>query len=448
MVASFATSANYVRPVAQAVGKIPLSGFAAGNEPLIEPRLAGTARRSEPLALQGMPLKSVCEDLPVSNTNVAVEEAPSSKSPWKPPQFELHLPVPDFARFLSPKLGEKVSHTYQRIRHRMSPTKRLRRTKKHQASITPGSKSATTPAPPDTKDGKTTSNFPVPPHPRTPAPLRNRKEEGLVKWCEEAGLDSIEGLHEALLSEVEDLDQLRDLVSTSWDTLMEALGPLGLKGIRLKKVHSALGSLAQEAKAFERTIEGEGAFTYREGVLERALIAPIDLDTSITHEAAQLHAMPPPRRPKIGDLRRPANPFPTKASELPRAAAPPAHNKYVREAKARTNAALEGSVDAKDQSEAMKKAIHNGEGKREHWGSPRTAHGHRMREHDLRAQDRISRIHTACCAMHAPLLPLPSYVSCTILLVHSSRAQAQLAAARIVGSKGTRRLGSDVRGWE
>ena len=99
----------------------------------------------------------------------------------------------------------------------------------------------------------------------------------------------------------------------------------------------ALQSLKAEAKLIEKEADAT-QFTFREGVLERALVAPLDLDTSVTHEAAQMQK--PPTRPMIGDLRRAANPEPLKYKELPRAAKPPQHVKYVSEARAvaRTNA--------------------------------------------------------------------------------------------------------------
>ena len=81
------------------------------------------------------------------------------------------------------------------------------------------------------------------------------------------------------------------------------------------------------------------ALEWREGVLERALDAPLDLGTSVTHEAAQLQAVP--MRPRIGDFKtmKHVNPEPPKYANLPRAANPPQHNAEKR-LKPRTNAAL------------------------------------------------------------------------------------------------------------
>lgn len=338
------------------VGSIPLKGHTL-FEPLTEMRPEDTTRkgRASRNMFKGSPMKAMpgsAGSKPGDHKENATAEEQST--PWKPPAFQLHLPTPDFGRFLSPGLGlgEKATHTYARIRNRVSPTKRIRRPKKDKAAAalnTPGSGAPSTAR----VDNKTPSNkTPGSNHsfaaPRTPAPAREHKENAIVVWCQDAGLDGIDGLSDVLLSEAEDLNKLREQVENNWDGLMAALVPLDLKGIKIRKVRAALGALKTEAQAFQP----EAAMTWREGVQERILHAPLDLGTSVTSEAAQLQ--PVPMRPKIGDLRRAANAEPPKYANLPRAVAPPEHNKENR-AKARTNAGLaEASASGKPNREALK----------------------------------------------------------------------------------------------
>ena len=58
---------------------------------------------------------------------------------------------------------------------------------------------------------------------------------------------------------------------------------------------------------------------WRDGVMERPLNQPLDLGTSVTREQCKIA---PPPRPKIGDLRMPANPEPPRFKPRTKSEAP------------------------------------------------------------------------------------------------------------------------------
>ena len=138
---------------------------------------------------------------------------------------------------------------------------------------------------------------------RTPA-ARPAGEMGIANWLENAGLGRVHGLIEALLTVAKDLDSLRDVEQSRFD---HAIGPLKLKpkGIKYKKLQSALGVLKGEVAAFVPNL-GATEPEWVDGKLERPLLAPLDHDTSVTR--VTIADMPAPKLPKIGDLRMPANP--------------------------------------------------------------------------------------------------------------------------------------------
>ena len=198
------------------------SGHAAGIEPLTELR-GGNKGALQEDTLGPLTGQLSFDDPHAGTPGAGGHKMGSSKTPWRPPQFQLHLPTPDFGRFLSPQLGTTVSHTYKRIRSRVSPTKRLRRGKVK----TPGT--GGDPKTPGPREGASEDAAApvIPSAPLTPAPLRQHKEKALVQWTQEAGVDTVEGLQEILLSEVEDLEHLKDVVENDWDSLMQALAPAG-----------------------------------------------------------------------------------------------------------------------------------------------------------------------------------------------------------------------------
>ena len=88
--------------------------------------------------------------------------------------------------------------------------------------------------------------------------------------------------------------------------MLIATAELGLKGVKARKLLAAVTALAQEHRCAFEPRKGNGDMEWRNGALERPLEAPLDLGTSITRVG--LADMPPPPRPRIGDLRLPANP--------------------------------------------------------------------------------------------------------------------------------------------
>ena len=107
--------------------------------------------------------------------------------------------------------------------------------------------------------------------------------------------------------------------------------PLAL-GIKERSGYAPLESLKAEAKLIEK----EADATQR---LRECPSAPSNASRP-RHLGDARRADAGHHRPMIGDLRRAANPEPLKYKELPRAAKPPQHVKYVSEARAvaRTNA--------------------------------------------------------------------------------------------------------------
>lgn len=142
---------------------------------------------------------------------------------------------------------------------------------------------------------------------RTPNP-RPPGEAGIANWLDNAGLGRVHGLLEALMSVSGDLDALRDVDDASF---VEAIAPLKLKpkGIKYKKLQAALATLKGEVAAFVPQLR-QAEPEWVEGKLEKPLVAPLDHHTSVTHVTNKDFAIP--ARPRIGDLRMPANPNPSK----------------------------------------------------------------------------------------------------------------------------------------
>ena len=144
---------------------------------------------------------------------------------------------------------------------------------------------------------------PTPPStPFTPAPARPPGEVAIEKWLEDLGLDRVDGLLACLLSVATSLQKLGE---TSESEVLLATSELGLKGVKARKLVAAVASLrAEYANAF--VPKRNTSLEWREGALARPLEAPLDMATSVTRVG--LSDMPPPPRPRIGDLRLPANP--------------------------------------------------------------------------------------------------------------------------------------------
>ena len=123
----------------------------------------------------------------------------------------------------------------------------------------------------------------------------------MKNWLEELGLERVDGLLEALLSVADGLPKLGEL---SESQLNAATAELYLRGVKARKLHAAVAALKSEHEsAFlpKRNTE----LAWRDGALERPLEAPLDIASSVTH--LTMADMPPPPRPRIGDLRMPAN---------------------------------------------------------------------------------------------------------------------------------------------
>ena len=124
-------------------------------------------------------------------------------------------------------------------------------------------------------------------------------ESGISTFLEALGLHMCHGLLEALLRKVHDLPALKDL---SEDALALAVAPLNLKpkGIKFKKLWSALEQLrAENSTIFVPTMVAEPEMQ-KNGMMERPLVQPLDYHTSVTHESASMDAMPAPPRPGLG----------------------------------------------------------------------------------------------------------------------------------------------------
>ena len=124
-------------------------------------------------------------------------------------------------------------------------------------------------------------------------------ESGIATFLEALGLHMCHGLLEALLRKVHDLPALKDL---SEDALALAVAPLNLKpkGIKFKKLWSALEQLrAENSTIFVPTMVAEPEMQ-KNGMMERPLVQPLDYHTSVTHESASMDAMPAPPRPGLG----------------------------------------------------------------------------------------------------------------------------------------------------
>ena len=156
--------------------------------------------------------------------------------------------------------------------------------------------------------------------PETPmGPSMPAGEAGLASWLREAGLERVYGLLDCLLfwkdGACDTLDKLREMPE---EDILEAVAPLKLKGIKRKKLLAAVATLKGEVqKAFVPKNLAE--MEWRDGVMERPLNQPLDLGTSVTREQCKIA---PPPRPKIGDLRMPANPEPPRFKPRTKSEAP------------------------------------------------------------------------------------------------------------------------------
>ena len=105
--------------------------------------------------------------------------------------------------------------------------------------------------------------------PQTPAPPPPPGEKGLKTWLEEAGLDKVYGLLDCLLfwrdGSLSSVDKLRDADNYE---ILEAIAPIKLKGIKMRKFIASLDTLRGEAAAF---VPERPAMEWRDGMMERAL---------------------------------------------------------------------------------------------------------------------------------------------------------------------------------
>jgi hypothetical protein len=128
-----------------------------------------------------------------------------------------------------------------------------------------------------------------------PKPIGHRPSAmAIAAWLLDAGLGGIEGLDHALTCIA---PTLTDLASLEDDAISAAVAPLGMKGVALKKMQAAIGMLRGEV--------GAAFGSARRPSAERSLLAPLDLGTSVTSEAAALSTMPP-RFPLVHPARLPA----------------------------------------------------------------------------------------------------------------------------------------------
>ena len=85
--------------------------------------------------------------------------------------------------------------------------------------------------------------------PKTPAPQRSPGELGIAKWLEELGLDEEDGLLEALVGAA---GRLTILGTLTQEEVVFAVSPVGLKGIKLRKLIAGL----KERSAFRTPTTG------------------------------------------------------------------------------------------------------------------------------------------------------------------------------------------------
>ena len=167
---------------------------------------------------------------------------------------------------------------------------------------TPGGDISSRRAPSGRRLSMNVAKTPAPPStPFTPAPARPVGELAIARWLEELGLDRTDGLLEALLSVADCLHKLGEISEVQ---LNAATAELYLRGVKARKLHAAVAALKSEHEsAFlpKRNTE----LAWKDGALERPLEAPLDMASSVTH--LSMADMPPPPRPRIGDLRMPAN---------------------------------------------------------------------------------------------------------------------------------------------
>ena len=150
--------------------------------------------------------------------------------------------------------------------------------------------------------------------PLCPCDLRR----AILGWLEANQLGRVPGLLEALMdSGATNLDALKEL---SDEAFAEAIKPLKLKpkGLKYKKLVGALRVLRGEELAF--VPKNLPDLEWRDGALERPLLVPLDHHSSVTHIG--MTAMPPPPRPRIGDLRGPAKAFAMRDGERRKSAGP------------------------------------------------------------------------------------------------------------------------------
>ena len=93
---------------------------------------------------------------------------------------------------------------------------------------------------------------PAPP-PVTPAPPRPAGEVAVQNWLEDSGLMEMDGLLSALVVVAPDLTRLSQL---SDEKLLDALKPLKLRSLKIRKIHAAIIVLRQEREAFVRSTIG------------------------------------------------------------------------------------------------------------------------------------------------------------------------------------------------
>ena len=191
----------------------------------------------------------------------------------------------------APKTGQSAANSlYQRLKKRGTPIVNGIR-----AALTPGSALKI----------KAKHGTPGTAVAETP-PARPAGVAGISAWLDNVNLGLVPGLLEAVLTVATDLEALRRVDQARFDA---AIAPLKLKpkGIKYKKLQAELATLKGEVAAFVPKLAATEPEWFN-GQLERPLVAPLDHDTSVTR--VRIADMPPPIRPKIGDLRRNLNPNP------------------------------------------------------------------------------------------------------------------------------------------
>ena len=113
---------------------------------------------------------------------------------------------------------------------------------------------APTPSAPSAAPNADAESAPTPaPPPVTPAPPRPAGEVAVQNWLEDSGLMEMDGLLSALVVVAPDLTRLSQL---SDEKLLDALKPLKLRSLKIRKIHAAIIVLRQEREAFVRSTIG------------------------------------------------------------------------------------------------------------------------------------------------------------------------------------------------